>query len=222
MNIFLNKNCQFNNSPNFKSNIKFVTSKQFDTLMFNNGFYCTNPKDKFEKSFKRGRRIWTWGIRTCTAGGVVDSQGVTGFHIYPDSFGEKAVKSDFMTIMRNFIDIRVRSALLLGSKELNTDPCSVPIFDIISSKLKRVVIPSEFKTFTHASAEADIGYSKDEDTWYINTNHVKDRRRQDITEDVTTLDGLKSSFKSIKIAPQDRLFIGEKEITHKDAPEIFI
>ena len=41
------------------------------------------------------------------------------------------------------------------------------------------------------------------------------------TKEVTSLDELKNSFEKIKIAPNDRLFVMDKEITRDTCPEMF-
>ena len=55
--------------------------------------------------------------------------------------------------------------------------------------------------------------------WYVSTEIKK--YVDSIPEPIDTLDKVLSMFKEIYIAPTDKLFIHGKEITSKDAPQIF-
>jgi len=222
MNITPYYNSPSNNSQNFGSNIRFVSAKEFNALAFKDFFYCAGSAESFTKSFKKGDRIWTCGIRTCTAGGIVDEEGAVGFHIYPNFAGEEAVNSNFITIIKALLKKRIKSSLVLGSKNMKGQPYSIPIFETIAKKLKKITIPSEFETFTNLHAEADVGFDKYSDSWFINANYPPNPMLPTKTVDITTLTDVKSAFKTIKIAPNDKLFANGKEVTREEAPELFI
>ena len=209
-----------NYSQNFTSNIKFVSGKDFDSRRFRQFFYCGKPKEPFIESFCKGYDVWTPEVRTCTAGGVVDGNNVLAFHLLDKAENIENVKTQFVNTVGNMLT-DVKSALILGAKKLRQSENSIPLFEKLKTELKKIVSPSIFETHKNIFAESNIGYESYSDTWFINTIYPKSPQNLYKKDDVLTLDELLNSFKLIKIAPQDRLFVGEKEITPKICPEIF-
>lgn len=210
-------NVQNCNSLNFKSNIHFVSSPKFDKQMFRSYFYCSTKKPLMDSMLKGGD-IWTQSIRTCSGGGLVDNQGALGFHFFNSLETIQKVKEDLISIVKKQ-NCKTKSALLIGGKRITND--SVQLFSTVLDKLKDVVKPSYFKIYKSIYAESDIGYDKHTDSWFINLTNPVDVRNIMARKEVLTLNALKKSFEEIKIAPQDKLFINGKEVTHNDAPEFF-
>lgn len=210
-------NVQNCNSLNFKSNIHFVSSPNFDKQMFRSYFYCSAKKPLMDSMLKGGD-IWTQSIRTCSGGGLVDNQGALGFHFFNSLETIQKVKEDLIPIVKKQ-NCKTKSALLIGGKRITND--SVQLFSTVLDKLKDVVKPSYFKIYKSIYAESDIGYDKHTDSWFINLTNPVDVRNIMARKEVLTLNALKKSFEEIKIAPQDKLFINGKEVTHNDAPEFF-
>lgn len=210
-------NVQNYNSLNFKSNIHFVSSPNFDKQMFRSYFYCSAKKPLMD-SMRKGADIWTQSIRTCSGGGLVDNQGALGFHFFNSLETIQKVKEDLIPIVKKQ-NCKTKSALLIGGKRITND--SVQLFSTVLDKLKDVVKPSYFKIYKSIYAESDIGYDKHTDSWFINLTNPVDVRNIMARKEVLTLNALKKSFEEIKIAPQDKLFINGKEVTHNDAPEFF-
>lgn len=214
-------NIQQNNyQPNFQANIKFVNSKEFEKHCFHSYFYCGKPKEPLQASMLKGSDIWTPSVRTCTAGGVVDKDGAVGFHLFDSAENVEKVKRGFLSAMKSFVR-KPESSIVIGSKELPTRPESIPLFDTIYNSVKKIVKPSIFKTHKDKLAETDIGYEKSSDTWFVVTSWRENPMMINSTKEVTTLDELKNSFEKIKIAPNDRLFVMNKEITRDTCPEMF-
>ncbi len=210
-------NVQNCNSLNFKSNIHFVSSPNFDKQMFRSYFYCSTKKTLMDSMLKGGD-IWTQSIRTCSGGGLVDNQGALGFHFFNSLETIQKVKEDLISIVKKQ-NCKTKSALLIGGKRITND--SVQLFSTVLDKLKDVVKPSYFKIYKSIYAESDIGYDKHTDSWFINLTNPVDVRNIMARKEVLTLNALKKSFEEIKIAPQDKLFINGKEVTHNDAPDFF-
>lgn len=210
------KSCQ----PNFQANIKFVNSKEFEKHCFHSYFYCGKAKEPLQASMLKGVDIWTPSVRTCTAGGVVDKDGAVGFHLFDSVENIEKVKRGFQNVLKSFVR-SPESSIVIGSKEVAGRPDSVPLFDAICQSVKKIVKPSIFKTHKNKMAETDIGYEKSSDTWYVVTSWRENPMLINFTKEVTTVDELKNSFEKIKIAPQDRLFVMDKEITKKNYPEMF-
>jgi len=209
------------NRPSFQSNIKFVNSKEFEKHAFHTFFYCKRPEEALKQSLVKGGDVWTPAVRTCTAGGVVDNEGAVGFHIFDNAENINEVKDNFINGIKSFVQ-HPKSALILGSKEIMSRPESVTLFETVSKKLKEILTPSTFKTHKNMFAESDIGYEKATDTWFVVTSNQENPMLLNSIKEVVTPEELKNSFEQIKIAPQDRLFVMDKEITKNDYPEMFL
>ena len=210
-----------NQNINFKSNIKFVSGEEFDSKMFRKFFYCGKPLEPFISSFARGKNVWTPEVRTCTAGGVVDTNDVLAFHLMDKAENIDDTKRSFVDIIRD-LTRETKSALLIGAKDVKERKLSVPLFEQVKRELKKLVTPSVFENHTNRYAESNIGYEKATDTWFINTTIPEHPMLPNKRIDITDLASLQENFENIKIAPQDRLFVGGKEITPEICPEIFV
>lgn len=209
-----------NDKTPFSSNIRFVTSKEFDRHCFHSFFYCGRPTLPIDSSMLKGKDIWTPDIRTCTAGGVVDSEGAAGFHIFDCRENLEKLKNDFIPAIKNMIQ-KPLSALIIGSKKLDRYPDSIPVFEETNSQIKKLTTPSVFKTHSNRFASTDIGYEQSTDTWFINSTYPKNPMMPDFREEVLSVDDLKNNFERIRIAPQDNLFIMDKPVTRGICPEFF-
>lgn len=83
---------------------------------------------------------------------------------------------------------------------------------------KRIPFLSIFEKHKHLKSESHFAYSVNDDTWLISTSYVNDSGK---LQQVKNINHLKKAFENIKIADGDKLFIGKKEITKTDYPEIF-
>lgn len=205
------------NNTSFKSKIVFIPLNAFEGRGATH-FYCKENPDKLMDSMIKAHNIWTHDIRTCTGGGIVDESGVLGFHFYDSITTLKKIKSEFTQLVQSF-NSKCKSALLIGSKEMD-DGISAKVFEMTLNKVKKVTTPSIFREHTNPSAQSNVEFSMDKDTWFVNTNYWENIYYGP-EKDVSSLEELRKSFKEIKIAPQDRLFIGDKEITREMCPEIF-
>ena len=208
-------------SPNFNANIKFVDTNDFEKRDFGNYFYCDHPLKDLSNSMIVGDKFWTSEIKSCTAGGIVGEDETLGFHLYDSRLNVKKVATSFAKIVKNKI-INPISAFIIGSKDIPNAPDSVPLYKEVSKQTKKLVTPTEFETYEKKFSEADIGYERETDTWYVNAISLKNPMMITEREEIKSVDDLKSMFKLIRIAPQDRLFIGEEEILQSEHPELFL
>lgn len=209
------------NSLNFNANIKFLDGKKFGKCGLDNYFYCSYPASPLMESMATGDKFWTSQIRSCTGGGIIGKEGSLGFHLYDATKNIEKVSNYFKNIVKDNVFEPI-SALLIGSKDIPSAPNSIPLYNEVAKQTKKMVTPSEFKTFVDGFAEADIAYEKATDTWFVNAFHLQDKIFCTEHLEIESVNDLKSMFKLIKIAPQDRLFIGEKEVLASEHPELFI
>lgn len=209
------------NFVNFKANIKFLDGKKFGKCCLDNYFYCSYPTSPLTKSMAIGDKFCTFKIRSCTGGGIIGKEGALGFHFYDATKNIEKVSNYFKNIVEENVFEPI-SALLIGSKDIPSAPNSVRLYNEVAKQTKKIVTPSEFKTFADGFAEADIAYEKVKDTWFVNAFRLQDKFFYTKHLEIESVNDLKSMFKSIKIAPQDRLFIGEKEVLASEHPELFL
>lgn len=208
------------NNLSFQSKIKFVPQRVFREKEIFPFIDCKKRTEPLPSSIIRDREFHTSNIRTCTGGGLVDFDGVLGFHFFDCQENIEKVGN----ALANIIDFKTRnnkSALLIGSKELPSRPDSVPLFERIRGIVASFVTPSVFKTHSNLLAESSIAYEKAADTWTIFTPLPKCPVYMPDEPFIDSLDSLLAAFKEIKIAPQDSLYIGEKQIQKSDCPRIF-
>lgn len=208
------------NNVSFQSKIKFVPRKIFRDKDFLPYVDCHARTEELQRSLIRDRAFVTTEVRTCTAGGVVDENGVLGFHLYDCDENIERVGNELAKII-DFQNGKNSSALVIGSKELPSRLESVPLFDRVRGVISQFVNPSVFKTHTNPLAESNVSYEKDIDTWFVYTPLPKYSAYMPDEPFINSLESLISAFKEIKIAPQDTLFIGEKQISKEECPRIF-
>ena len=111
-------------------------------------------------------------------------------------------------------------ALLIGSKKIDDSPYSVKQFQKFKKIFnERVKYFSFFEQHRYENSQTHYHYSVDNDTWTLFSEYAKSENGRYMQ--VKDLKKLKECFHNISIAKGDRLFIGEKEITIKKAPELF-
>lgn len=215
----MNINSTNYNNLNFKSKIVFIPSNAFDgkSAKF---FYCKDKTNSLCDSMVKAADVWTEEIRTCTGGGIVGNGETLGFHFYDSLNTLSMIKNELAGKIAEF-GKNFKSALMIGSKKTE-DALSTKVFDVTLDEIKKVTMPSIFREYTNLSAQSNIKFSSAEDTWFVNTNYLKHPGYLASEEDIKSLDSLRKNFKEIKIAPQDRLFIGEEEITRDMCSDIFM
>lgn len=209
------------NSPTFNAKIKFVDTKKFADYALDNYFYCAHPYQDLADSMIVGKKFWTSEVKSCTAGGIVGKEETLGLHIYDCHMNVRKVATSFVRTVKEKI-VEPISAFIMGSKDIPSAPDSVPLYKEVAKQTKKMVTPSEFETFANKFSEADIGYIRESDTWLVNAVSLENPMLPINRTEIETVNDLKSMFKSIKIAPQDRLFIGEKEVLVSEHPELFL
>ncbi|MBO6256497.1 hypothetical protein J6N69_00470 [bacterium] len=212
----------------FGSRINFVDSKTFDD--FRRGAYvdfrkeggfsakslsrAQKYKNKFEQMINPPKmnmsrtdvilsdEFYTEGVRTCTAGGVIDlkSGKCLGFHFYDSLDNMKKVDEMIANIFDKIPN--PDGALILGGKNLKCSNYSLPIFEKITeailSKIKRVTVLREH---LYPFSETDMHYSLKNDTWTIYSmfrpvTEIKERY-------ISSKSDLQNCFREVKIAASD-------------------
>lgn len=219
MKVQQNSNQQYR-TPNFKSRIKFVTSKEFNTFRFRDYFYCNETTKPLTDSFSSFGSIWSPDIKTCSAGGLVGKDKNWGFHFYDCIENIENVRKNFKSIVKPD-ENKYTSALLIGAKNLPDRPYSISLFREVQKTLEQIVTPSIFKTLKNIYSACDIGYDKMLDTWAINLNVLINKINPYFPTDIMDIENIKDSFEKIQIAPQDELFVGDEQIKKEDFPELF-
>ena len=201
----------------FTSRINFVDAKTFEK--FRTGSYIDFRRDInfrnedanspwFAKivhsDIVKAKKFYTDEIRTCTAGGVIDSKTgeCAGFHFF-DSL-ENHENTDLMLEAIFSLVPNPDRALILGGKKLAVADYSMPIFEKIlkglKSKIENVTV---FKEHFYPFSESDLQYNIKKDTWTI---HSMYRPLTEIkTYCVNSKDRLKNCFKEVEIAKGDSL-----------------
>lgn len=206
---------------NFQSKINFVSAKEFKSKHCKHLLYCKPPTAPVESSFMKESGFWTYEVKSCTAGGIVDKNGVLGFHILDCAENIRKLKQNMQDIIKN-LNHNNLSALVIGAKDLPDSQYSIPMFDTVSEIIKKVIKPSVFKRHTNIYAQTDLKYDSQTDTWMIATLIPEiPMLPYGKTKSITDIHTLLENFGSVNIAPQDRLFINGREITKEVCPEIF-
>lgn len=206
-----------NSDISFKSKINIVTSqKVFDSLQ--KGKYIHYYTDRTHNDIVKAADFYTVNIKTCTGGGLVSRKEKTavGFHLWDkiENLG-KAIE----TIKTNIIS--PSNGLLIGAKKRHIAEDSVPNFEKLKNSLSEICDNmSFFKTFKNQFSKADFAYCKEQDCWNIRLSTYDEKTQKRLP--VRSLKSLLEFFDEIFIAPSDTLFINGKQITPKDAPQIFI
>ena len=210
------------NNVSFTSRINFVDSKTFDRFMkgayvdfrTDHGLIPPNKINERIVSKLTGKPIYkrsdvleadefyTDTVRTCTAGGIVDTKTgkAVGFHIY-DSDANADKTDEILDNIFAYIPNPDR-ALVLGSKKLKGSVYSIPIFQkILEGIKKRVQNVSVFNEHIFPYSETDMHYSLKNDTWTIRSMY---RPLMDYKEyEIESKDDLAKCFRDFKIADGD-------------------
>lgn len=206
------------NNISFKSRINILSPFRFGKLQTSSTI-IHHFQDAKHNNIVLAPDFCTSNIRTCTGGGLMSKRSplAAGFHIW-DELKYRDLKNCIKYIKK--IMPNPDSGLLIGSKSLIDAENSVPYFSKLQEKLTEICPNiSYFKTFTHPYGQADFKYFRDIDTWNIRLSFLKPYSEE--TSNVYSLKRFLSFFKEISIAPTDTLFVNGKQITKKQAPQIF-
>ena len=194
----------------FTSNINFVDLPSFYNV--ENGEYVgfsDNPGDP--NSIRKADEFYTYGVRTCTAGGLIDSSNdeAVGFHYYDGPKNNAALTNYVDSLFKNVKN--PDKALILGGKTLQDSPYSMEQFLKIKELLsKRVDNVTVFEEHTFPWSESHLHYSLPKDTWTIRTMY---RPLTDWREySVLSKDELQKVFKKVEISPEDKLMINSLDV----------
>jgi len=195
-----------NNNVSFTSTFNIVNKcKTYD--MFGKEILCS----PVEESIKSANEFYTWGIRTCTGGGIVDtkSKKAVGFHCLDCTENAKNIISYINRLFQ--IVPNPDRAFLIGGKTLKGAEHSMEQFNEFEKVFTdRIPNVSLFKEHVLPYSESDIHYSLAKDTWTI---HGMYKPLTDWREfDVLSVDDLKKNYKKIHIANGDVLQIMGKEV----------
>ncbi|MBS4760118.1 MAG: hypothetical protein KHX03_05420 [Clostridium sp.] len=202
----------------FKSRINIISNnKIYEKLP--RGQYITFLLELREPCIARTDIFNTVNIRTCTGGGLKSEDNILalGFHLW-DHYKDKVFKNQVKFIKKSLE--KPDGGLLIGSKRVENAPKSVTNFLKLKNELTKMTPNiSWFQTIKKEYGEVDFKYSRVDDTWNLRLlDWGKDGER---CKQVNSLKRLLDFFEEISISPQDRLFINGKEITEKEAPQIF-
>ena len=197
------------NNIAFTSRINFVNAKTFENFRcgtyidFRKGSEIVTPTFPRPDIYKTDE-FFTDEIRTCTAGGVIDSKNgqCLGFHIYDNLTNEENVGN----IIENIFKLipNPDKALLLGSKKLACAKYSPTIFQKIykglSSGIKNITV---FKEHIFPISESSLHYSLKNDTWTIHSMYrgFLNLKEQDLISESE----LQKCFKEIILSPDDTI-----------------
>lgn len=211
-------NMKTTNNISFKSRINILSSTRFDKLPISKNtihFF----QDAKHNNIVLAPDFQTYQIRTCTGGGLTSKANplAIGFHFW-DELKYKDLKNYIKYIKK--LMPTADSGILIGSKKVFDSDNSIPYFNELQQKLSEICPNiSYFKTFMQPYGQANFNYFKNTDTWNINLNILKPYTEEFAS--IYTLKKLLTFFKEISIAPTDTLFVNGKQITKKQAPQIF-
>jgi len=195
------------NNISFTSKIKFVDAKTLYQLRKGKrvDYY-------YDFSIIKNNDFYTEDVRTCSAGGIMNSKTgeVLGFHIFDNTkFADKIEK--YIDVIFHKIKKPDR-ALLIGGKKLESAPDSMPRFQKIKEAfLERIKNVSIFEEHTYRLSQSDFQYNKDIDTWFICGEYIEPNTLMSRKE-VDSEEKLKNFFKEIKLANGDSLYINDTKI----------
>ena len=196
------------NEISFKQNIKFVDYYTIQKLIQNRAkeidFMPGSPL------YVQGKRFYTWGVKTCAAGGFSNSQKqAVGFHLLDCYENYEQIDNHCKKIYSAIKN--PTSGILIGSKTHLLAKYSLPIFskmeDFFSEKIAHF---SVFREHSHRSGRSCFMYDSETDTWNILAQWC------DLLCNVSSIEDLKNFYKEIIIAEGDKVFIEDTEIDPKD------
>lgn len=182
----------------FKSKINFVTDHAFHQLK--HGKYVDFVP--IEDSIVKADEFFTEAVRTCSAGGIIDTKNneAVGFHIFDTEETFKNIQSIIDKIFGALKN--PDKCLLLGGKNLKNSEYSIDIFETIRRACaERLNSVTSFEIHTLPWSESDLHYSLKDDTWNI---HTMFRTNLDYKErSILSNDDLANNFKYIYTAKDD-------------------
>lgn len=187
----------------FTSRINFVTAAQFENK-FLRGKYIGFKN--LARPLLKADEFYTTEIRTCTAGGLVNTKTgeSVGFHYYDDMEHNTNIHI-FQDKMFNSIKDPDR-AFIIGGKDLKFSPYSLANFNEIKDAItKRVPFVSYFKEHIFPLSESSIHYDLYDDEWTINSIYKPLNKTVDF--DVMSRAMMKIAFREAKIANGDTLLV---------------
>lgn len=207
------------NSANlsFTSRINILSSKAFDKLP--KGKHIGFDPFSITPTIIKSDTFNTMNIRTCTGGGIksANNNSALGFHLW-DACEDIDFSAQLNKIQNSFQTID--GGLIIGSKKVEMAENSIKNFKIVKQTLrKKCRNLSWFQTIKKTLGEVDFIYSKADDTWNVKLCEWDCKNKKYKT--VNTLKKFLEFFEEISISPNDSLYIGGKEITKTNAPDIF-
>ena len=194
----------------FTSRINIVPESFFNRFPYDRSHIdITTSSDIIRKVVNSD--IWTDGIRTCTAGAVVNTKTkeAAGFHFY-DCHKNFVKLEEYVAKMLELIPGADR-ALVLGAKDLKGRAYSMMIFrkleDLLGEKIPKI---TTFERHKLINSESNILYSAEKDEWFVNT--VFSRSFTWNGDSALTKETLLENFDRIKLADGDSLFINNEQI----------
>lgn len=206
---------EMNSSVTFTSKICFVDHPVFSMMNKVNYIDYSHSRPNILKADE----FYSKEIRTCTGGGLVNPfSEAEGFHLWDDATNHKNFKNIINTLFR-FVREPQRG-ILLGSKDLKTNPYSIEQFENLKKVfLERVKNVSLFERHKFTNSETAFHYSLPTDTWTLCTSFREDGNLQ--KKFVKKPEDLLKVFENVYIADGDRLFIGKKEVLPSAYPKLF-
>ena len=197
------------NNVTFTSKINFVQEGIFKQKSSGTYIDISWSNDIIKKV--TNTNIWTDGVRTCTAGGAVNTKTgeAAAFHFYDcRKYFNKCEQ-----LVSNVLDLvpGADRVMVLGGKELPLRKYSKLSFlkfrDTFSKYIKNV---TSFGIHTYPNSESNILYSASADEWFINTLFGKNSHWY--YKNVDSVEDILENFKHISIAEGDNIFIGNKPV----------
>lgn len=198
------------NNLSFTSKINFVDLPSFyDNEGGDFVGFSDDPKDP--TSMRKADEFFTYGVRTCTAGGLIDSSNneAIGFHYYDGPKNNAALTAYLDKLFQNVKN--PDKALILGGKILEDSPYSMEQFlkikELLSQRVENLTVFEEHK---FPWSESHMHYSLPKDTWTIRSMY---RPYTDWREfSVLSPEEIKKVFNKVEIAPSDQLQINGLDI----------
>lgn len=209
-------NMEMNSQIAFTSNIRFVEHHVFSRMNKQNFIDYSHIRPNILKADE----FYSTEIRTCTGGGLVKPfVEAEGFHFWDDLKNKKRFPK-LVNMLFHFVREPQRG-LLLGSKDLKSNPYSIEQFENLKKVfLDRVKFVSFFQKHKFTNSETAYHYSVPADTWTLCTSYTDPINKQ--RKFVKKPEDLFNVFENVSIADGDRLFMGKKEVLPSEYPELFI
>lgn len=228
----MQNNISNNSNISFKSNIRFVPSKEYKELLTNLGAKFVGEMWNINSVSEIKSCCYTDHINQCIAGVLKIPNGISNvkqliFHWFPDRLYENTVqnKDNLIQIgkkLEEFSKVGKLKGFIIGGtsrkchvQSLYENKLSIKLFNFLKKPFKlrkkdnftiffsQKTKKREFINF----AESDFIYSKKNDTYYVNCSEFlgsKEPRWEDILEK----NDIRNHFDFIHVADDDKVFIG--------------